>query len=477
VAFRKRDAPVAIGYLGADTGVANEVEAVLSDSDRYRLREVSVDEFLDESGAVDGLLVDTAALTDPGEDLVAALDTDRPVLAVGPGRECTVSARTAPFVDAFVSLTAPEEVHATLDSVFEERLRNLGMSASELLDVIFESVPVHLYLKDRDGRHLRWSEYYRQPDDTLGKTDREIISDEAFAQQAYDDDQRVVSSGEAIIEKAEYNPDAEDWSLTSKVPVYDGDDVVGLLGATLLITQRKEYEEQLERQKERLEEFAGIISHDLRNPLTVAQGRIELARDRYSENSNLAVANKHLDRMDDLIDEVLTMTREGEDVEETEIVALERIAEQCWESVATGGAALVVEGDYRFHADGGRLRHVFENLFRNAIEHATPDDHSQDVGGGNRQADDGVSVSVGPLTDEDTATQPTGFYVADDGPGIPEDEREDVFDHGYTTSDGGTGLGLKIVRQVVEAHGWSITVTESADGGARFEIRGVEPAE
>jgi len=148
VAFRKRDAPVAIGYLGADTGVANEVEAVLSDSDRYRLREVSVDEFLDESGAVDGLLVDTAALTDPGEDLVAALDTDRPVLAVGPGRECTVSARTAPFVDAFCfPLLPPEEVHATLDSVFEERLRNLGMSASELLDVIFESVPVHLYLR------------------------------------------------------------------------------------------------------------------------------------------------------------------------------------------------------------------------------------------------------------------------------------------------------------------------------------------
>jgi len=84
-------------------------------------------------------------------------------------------------------------------------------------------------------------------------------------------------------------------------------------------------------------------------------------------------------------------------------------------------------------------------------------------------------VSVGP-TDEDTATQPTGFYVADDGPGIPEDEREDVFDHGYTTSEGGTGLGPKIVRQVVEAHGWSITVTESADGVPGSKFGGVEPA-
>jgi len=160
-------------------------------------------------------------------------------------------------------------------------------------------------------------------------------------------------------------------------------------GQRCLITQRKEYEEQLERQKERLEEFAGIISHDLRNPLTVAQGRIELARDRYSENSNLAVANKHLDRMDDLIDEVLTMTREGEGRRGDRKSSRSNVSPSSAGRVSPPvGGALVVEGDYRFHADGGRLRHVFENLFRNAIEHAT---RTTTTGrrGGNRQADDG----------------------------------------------------------------------------------------
>jgi signal transduction histidine kinase len=73
-------------------------------------------------------------------------------------------------------------------------------------------------------------------------------------------------------------------------------------------------------------------------------------------------------------------------------------------------------------------------------------------------------VTVGPIED--------GFYVADDGPGIPEDQYDEVLERGFTTSDTGTGLGLSIVRTVVDAHGWDITVTSSTDGGARFEITG-----
>jgi signal transduction histidine kinase len=66
-----------------------------------------------------------------------------------------------------------------------------------------------------------------------------------------------------------------------------------------------------------------------------------------------------------------------------------------------------------------------------------------------------------------------GFYVADDGPGIPEAERERIFEAGYSTADEGTGFGLRIVEQVVDAHGWEVTVTESEQGGARFDVTGV----
>jgi signal transduction histidine kinase len=103
-------------------------------------------------------------------------------------------------------------------------------------------------------------------------------------------------------------------------------------------------------------------------------------------------------------------------------------------------------------ADGDRLQQLFENLFRNAIEHCP----------------ERVRVGVGTLTDRD------GFYVQDDGPGIPADERSAVFESGYTTNEHGTGFGLAIVDDVVAAHGWEIQVTESSAGGARFEITDVE---
>jgi signal transduction histidine kinase len=77
-----------------------------------------------------------------------------------------------------------------------------------------------------------------------------------------------------------------------------------------------------------------------------------------------------------------------------------------------------------------------------------------------------VTVTVGDLDG--------GFYVADDGPGIPPDERDDIFDAGYSTSVEGTGFGLNIVQRIADAHDWSVDVTESQSGGARFEITGVD---
>jgi signal transduction histidine kinase len=104
-------------------------------------------------------------------------------------------------------------------------------------------------------------------------------------------------------------------------------------------------------------------------------------------------------------------------------------------------------------ADDDRLRQLLENLLRNAIEHGGRD----------------VTVTVGTLDN--------GMYIEDTGPGIPEEQREDVFAAGYSSGENGTGFGLSIVKQIVNAHGWNVTVTESADGGARFEITGVEFSE
>jgi signal transduction histidine kinase len=220
---------------------------------------------------------------------------------------------------------------------------------------------------------------------------------------------------------------------------------------------------------ERLEEFADVLSHDLRNPLNVAQGRIDMARERTDEE-NLRIAARSLDRIEAIISSVLAVAREGRDVEETEPVRLSALAERCFETVETSESTLHVDDDFRFHADPDRIRGIFENLFRNSIEHGSASPCSGTREGADEQRD-GVTIHVGPLHDGD------GFYVADDGPGIPESERETVFEAGHTTGSEGIGIGLAIVESIVEAHGWSIEITDAAGGGARFEVSGAIPAE
>ncbi|AZH27117.1 PAS domain S-box protein [Haloplanus aerogenes] len=242
------------------------------------------------------------------------------------------------------------------------------------------------------------------------------------------------------------------------------------------ISERKARERELQRQNERLEEFVGVVSHDLQNPLNVAGGRLDLAREEY-DSEHLDAAARSLDRMDELIADLLKLARGGKRVNEIEPVALADVVEECWHNVATGDAALVVETDRTIRADPGRLQHLLENLLQNSVGHGTTSsrrtehaddgvEHSSAESEANGGRGDHVTITVGGLDD--------GFYVEDDGTGIPEEKRTAVFESGYSTAPDGTGFGLAIVEEVVEAHGWSIQVTEGADGGARFEITGVE---
>jgi len=214
------------------------------------------------------------------------------------------------------------------------------------------------------------------------------------------------------------------------------------------ITERKKQKAKLERQTKRLNEFASVVSHDLRNPLNVALGQIDIARnDR--ENEHIDAAKGALDRMERLIDDVLALARQGQTIGDVEPVSLQAVCDDAWAQIDSGDADLSVQTEQSIPADRSRLQQLLENLFRNAIEH----------GGRN------VTISIGRCDG--------GFYVEDTGEGIPAEARENLFESGYTTAEDGTGLGLAIVQRIVEAHGWKITVMEGEKGGARFEIIGV----
>jgi K+-sensing histidine kinase KdpD len=201
--------------------------------------------------------------------------------------------------------------------------------------------------------------------------------------------------------------------------------------------------------RDRLKEIASVLSHDVRNQLSVAAGYLELAREDHERDHLNQVAVAH-ERIEELLDDMIALARTGDRVSELVPVEFREAVEWAWMTVDTDNAELVVGDSAAILADESSLCQLLENLFRNAIDHSGPT----------------VIVRVGCFEDG-------GFYVEDDGPGIPRDKREHVFSYGYSSTDDQTGFGLSIVQRIVDAHEWEIAVTDSEIGGARFEITDV----
>ena len=211
--------------------------------------------------------------------------------------------------------------------------------------------------------------------------------------------------------------------------------------------------ERIQEQRDRLEEFASVVSHDLRNPLNVAHGRASLLKqasdDEFQEH--ILPLENSLERMEAIIKDTLTLAQQGETISEQEPVDISTLVDECWKNVATEHATIDVVDAFDVQADKSRLKHILENLFRNAIEH-----------GGKE-----VVIQVGRDGDDI-------FYIEDNGPGVPETDREQIFEVGHSSNPEGTGFGLTIVQRIAEAHGWGIQLEEGKDGGARFVFTGVE---
>ncbi|WP_276252521.1 sensor histidine kinase [Halomontanus rarus] len=308
----------------------------------------------------------------------------------------------------------------------------------------------------------------------------------------------------------QYRTDGElrTFLFRSVVVTRENGDVEGY-GIYTDITDRKHRERRLEHQNEQLERFASVVSHDLRNPLTLAEGHLELATDMVEDEA----AHEHLQKVDEahqrmsqLVEDLLALARQGQIVDSPAVVSFADVLSEAWSTVSTDPIELEVEDGtgtetdtetetdvgndvhVALEADRPRLRQLLENLFRNCVEHGSTTDRAASDDRLGRSSSSSppttrgardenrrppadrapVTVRVGLLEDDRD-----GFYVADDGPGIDPEDRETVFEHGYTTRSEGTGFGLAIVRAIVDAHEWSISVTDSREGGARFEIDGV----
>jgi len=202
---------------------------------------------------------------------------------------------------------------------------------------------------------------------------------------------------------------------------------------------------ELDRERGRLEQLRSLVSHDLGNPVNLAAGRLDLVS-MECESEHIQHVEKGLDQIEQLAEEGNTFVKVGREVGERKSLSLSAIAADCWEYAGRDRGKLRVE-DTTVDADSERLRRVLNELLLNAFVHS----------------DGEIHVEIGPLSDGQ------GFYVADDGPGIPADEREYVFDRGYTTEPERDGHGLTVVEEIVLAHGWEVDLADAP--GTRIEIR------
>jgi PAS domain S-box-containing protein len=317
---------------------------------------------------------------------------------------------------------------------------------------VLERVSDAFFALDRGWRFTYLNE---QAEELLDRTADDLVGQSVWEEfpeavgSVFEEQYRTAMETQETVSFEEYYPPLSMWV---EVRAYPSE--TGLSVYFRDISERKTNERRLEQRTRQFETFGDVLSHDLRTPLATLRGRLDLAEET-GGREQFDAAREALDRVEGLVEDLADVMREGSVVTDVEPVDLGGVAREVWDAIDTADATLDGGDVGRIRADERALSRLLQNLFRNAVEHGGPD----------------VTVSVGRLDDA------SGFFVADDGPGIPEADRDRVIEPGYTSKADGTGFGLVSIRQIALAHGWELAVTGSESGGARVEVSGVESAD
>jgi signal transduction histidine kinase len=206
-------------------------------------------------------------------------------------------------------------------------------------------------------------------------------------------------------------------------------------------------------------EFAASLAHEVRNPLTAVKIDLQSLQERLADDDELAVplrrALEEIDRLDSTVGDALSVVRRGEGERVVDLwQPIRAAAHSASPAFAKAGAILEVTGqddELPVRGDAAGLEQLFLNLLLNAAEALSP----------------GGRAAIGARRESGSVL----VRVEDDGPGIPAETRERIFEPLFSTKEAGTGLGLTISRRIVEAHRGDLSVGDHEGGGTRVEIR------
>lgn len=330
---------------------------------------------------------------------------------------------------------------------------------SDLLQAAFEALPFEVALLDTTGEILFVNEVWKSFGDNNSSTHDSYWVGENYLTICKNSNGSIataVANGLGALLAGDQNdfqleypchpPAGQRWFLLEATAVTYNNARYAIV-THIDITARKQAELQRKIRTEQLETIVSILSHDLRNPLSIIQGYAEELSTQDVDTETVTAIQESADRMAELIDTTLKFAR-TQSVDDLSQVSLEDIATDAWAQTPTADASLEIEARRPFMADKQLLHQLFENLFRNAVEH-----------GGSS-----VTVWVGTTTD--------GIYIEDNGSGIPAVKRDQLQERDVS-HDSKTGLGLAIVRAIVIAHDWSFAILEGRENGTRIVISGI----
>jgi len=347
---------------------------------------------------------------------------------------------------------------------FEERRRQVAESS--LFTTLLDKSEISIFAKDERGRYIYKSDLTDDapPESVIGRTEAEVSPNklQEWARTESESDLEVVETGTPVYgEIRNYGGNYERWERTTKLPWYHDGEIKGIVGIEVSITQQKIYQRRLEQQSDRVDQFIRHVAHHIRTPLQVVYG--SLYRARMGETGAIETAEERIEQVETLVNDLhrLSMDDSSSELSSSSITAhsadavttaFVTLLEEIWSVIGTDEAELIVDlsDETIIAAEAETFRPLVFNLLENAIKHAGPD----------------VTVRVGE-------SGPRGFYVADDGPGIPESRQEALLGPEETIEPDGSGTGLDVITETADQQQWHVSIGESQAGGARFDIRNV----